>query len=335
MIFITGNSRSGTTIMGLFLGNHERIFTFHEIHFFEQLVDEKNLQRKITLSDAIGLLANLIPIQRNGYLSKTDKNSYQSEAKNLLLNSRNINIHSLTNIKVYEEYLIYETGNQKKTIPCEQTPRNLFYTEAILKNYPLSKIVNMTRDSRSVLLSQKNKWKRRFLGAKNIPLKEALRSWANYHPIITSKLWDSALKQSENYKGHKSYKNVYFEKQINDPESTVKSICDFLEIDFRTKMLEVPHIGSPTGKDGSSIKGIRKDRIATWKNGLTSEEIFICQKITGKPLIKHGYKLKDVKVNYFRLVLLYATLPIKLTASFILNIGRYKNLVTSIKKRLT
>lgn len=36
-IFIVGNSRSGTTMMGRILGNHTDVFTFHELHFFEQL----------------------------------------------------------------------------------------------------------------------------------------------------------------------------------------------------------------------------------------------------------------------------------------------------------
>jgi len=37
-IFIVGNSRSGTTMLARILGNHDNVFTFHEIHFFEQLV---------------------------------------------------------------------------------------------------------------------------------------------------------------------------------------------------------------------------------------------------------------------------------------------------------
>ena len=36
-IFVVGNSRSGTTMMGRILGNHPDIFTFKELHFFGQL----------------------------------------------------------------------------------------------------------------------------------------------------------------------------------------------------------------------------------------------------------------------------------------------------------
>ena len=37
MLFVVGNSRSGTTMMGRILGNHPDVFTFGELHFFGQL----------------------------------------------------------------------------------------------------------------------------------------------------------------------------------------------------------------------------------------------------------------------------------------------------------
>ncbi|MFI5135892.1 MAG: sulfotransferase, partial [Chitinophagales bacterium] len=36
-IFVVGNSRSGTKMMGRILGNHEKVHAFPEMHFFEQL----------------------------------------------------------------------------------------------------------------------------------------------------------------------------------------------------------------------------------------------------------------------------------------------------------
>nr|MCR5854169.1 sulfotransferase [Thermodesulfobacteriota bacterium] len=95
---------------------------------------------------------------------------------------------------VYKFFLYYETKKNKKEIPCEQTPRNLYYLKEIFENVPEAKVIYMLRDPRAVLLSQKNKWKMKFLGHKNMPLKEALRSWINYHPYTISKLWNSASK---------------------------------------------------------------------------------------------------------------------------------------------
>ena len=64
----------------------------------------------------------------------------------------------------------------------------------------------MVGDQRDVLLSQKNKWKRRFLGSSSIPLSEAIRSYINYHPILTAKVWNSSLKYSAEFKDNKRVK---------------------------------------------------------------------------------------------------------------------------------
>lgn len=39
VIFIVGNSRSGTTMLGRILGKSTYVHTFDELHFFEFLVD--------------------------------------------------------------------------------------------------------------------------------------------------------------------------------------------------------------------------------------------------------------------------------------------------------
>ena len=64
--FVVGNSRSGTTLMSIFLGSHPSVFTFRELHFFEQLWNPKDTQ-KLSLEQARDILSRLIIIQREGY----------------------------------------------------------------------------------------------------------------------------------------------------------------------------------------------------------------------------------------------------------------------------
>ena len=91
------------------------------------------------------------------------------------------------------------TKKHGKIIACTQTPNNLFYIKDILQEYPHAKVINMVRDNRDVLLSQKHKWKRKFLGAQGIPLFESFRSMFNYHPITTSLVWNSSLSVTERF----------------------------------------------------------------------------------------------------------------------------------------
>jgi len=57
MLFIAGNSRSGTTMMGRILSMHPDIFTFHELHFFEQLWSTNDGQKQLSIEDAMTLYA--------------------------------------------------------------------------------------------------------------------------------------------------------------------------------------------------------------------------------------------------------------------------------------
>ena len=74
------------------------------------------------------------------------------------------------------------------------------------------------RDPRDVLLSQKLKWKRRYLGAKSIPLREAIRSRINYHPIIISKLWNSSIRLLDRLPADVRIHKICFEELLRKPD---------------------------------------------------------------------------------------------------------------------
>ena len=130
--------------------------------------------------------------------------------------------------------------------------KNMYYLEEILSHFPNAKVINMVRDQRDVLLSQKNKWKRKFLGASGIPLFEAIRIFLNYHPFLTSKIWTSSLKHTMKYVSNPNVKIVKFEEMLVNSHQTIKDICNFLDIKFQEKMLLVPVIGSSTEQDSST-----------------------------------------------------------------------------------
>lgn len=333
IIFIVGNSRSGTTMMGRILGAHPSVFTFHELHFFEQLWSSHERNSVLDTNKAEMLTARLLCIHREGYLTQRKPKFFLNEAKAIIANSDEENIDS--SIKVFDSFLRYETKKEGKTIPCEHTPLNVFYIGEILDLYSEARIINMVRDPRDVLLSQKRKWKRRFLGAKSIPLKEAFRSWINYHPITISKFWNAAVNAADKYSENEHVFSLRFEDLIKDPDVYVHRICEFLGLSFDESMLNVPQVGSSSGFDNPGKKGINSDRTGNWrKGGLNLTEIYLCQKITRFLMDRHSYTSVDVKLNYIKLIYYMFSLPIKLLMAFMLNIKRMKNIKETIKKRL-
>lgn len=331
-VFVVGNSRSGTTMMGHILRNHPMIFTLHhELHFFEQLCASADYNRVLSFEESVKLAARLLCINHDSYWTQGDPARFSEEAGTII---RSIQDRTTTPVVIFEQFLRYVALKNGKTIPCDQTPRYILYIADILKLYPDSRVINMIRDPRPVLLSQKNKWKRRWMGYRNFPLKESIRTKINYHPITISMLWNASVRAVTPFVDHPRVLVMKFEDILTDSETEVMRVCDFLGVDFYKEMLDIPQGGSSL-KKFTANKGIDGSRVEAWrKGGLNPTEIYLCQKITGTLMKQYGYEPESVKVNPLTLLWYLFSLPLKLLMSFIINLKRMKSIPEAIKRRL-
>ena len=325
-IFVVGSSRSGTTMMGRILGNHKDIFTFNELHFFGTIWTNTSNQ-ELSKLEQINLLSRLFCIEENGLFRQENIADFNDKAKNIL-QQKNLNA-----LEIYALFLNTITLENSASISCEQTPKNMYYLEEILSHFPNAMAINLVRDQRDVLLSQKNKWKRKFLGASAIPLSEAIRSFVNYHPLLMSKVWASSLQHTKKYKNHNRVKIIKFEELVSNSEETIKKVCSFLDIDFQEEMLSVPVIGSSTEAD-SKLCHIDSSKIAKWeKGGLSNAEIYLSQIMSADMMKLFHYDLKKFEFPPILIVFYLLTFPIKLGMAFFLNFHRMGNVLEVIKKR--
>ena len=335
MIFVVGNSRSGTTMMGRILGKHPSVYTFGELHCFGQLcappfsskIDKKEIER---------IASRLYCIQREGYRTYGSPQRYLSEARAFL---DGLTIYPETSAALFETFLLHEAAENNRTIPCDQTPRNVFYIADILELYPKARIINMIRDPRDVLLSKKRKWKRRFLGGSDMPMKESLRDWMNYHPITISHIWRTAVSAADRFATHDRVISIYFEELLTHPETTVKSLCAFVGITYTDALLQVPQVGSSIAADQPHRLGINPQRAHSWRSDtiggeLSSAEIYLNQTITAALMKKHNYSPMSIKPNIANLGLHLLTFPVKLAGAFFFNLDRVKNIRETLKRRI-
>jgi len=327
-IFIVGSSRSGTTMMGRILGNHQGVFTFKELHFFGTIWTNHSgltLDRK----QQIDLLSRLLCIEKNGLFQQDNISDFNDRASTILVNKNVSNP-----LSIYELFLAEITSDNKCFIACDQTPKNIYYLNEILSYFPNAKVINMVRDQRDVLISQKNKWKRRFLGASAIPLSEAIRSYINYHPILSAKIWNSSLECTEKFTNNSRVRLVRFEDLLVEPIRIVKELCEFLEIEFYQEMLNVPVIGSSTQQDLKNQFLIDSSKKEKWKNGgLNSAEIYLSQLVSNSMMQKFKYDVEKFRFPPILTLFYLISFPIKLIFAFILNVKRMGNMVEVIKKR--
>ena len=334
-IFIVGNSRSGTTLMSSILGLNPEVFTFEELHFFGTLWSQSDRHTKLTKNQAEELAAKLLAIQDEDVISHKDPKLFAEEAKTVV---ENIKLQSYTATDILQAFLTYSTKKNGKSIACEQTPRNVLYITELLELYPHCHIINMVRDPRDVLLSQKYKWKIRFLGASNIPYREAIRAWTNYHAITISKLWNVAVNSAAKHENSDRLITIRFEDLIVQPEKIIRQVCDFTGLKFAPEMLQVSQSEggvSSHKKIAPGQKGIDSKATGKWKKGgLSKTEVYLCQQITKENMQQHNYTIEPIRANPIQVVLSWLFLPIKLALAVMFNLQRMKNIVEEIKKRL-
>lgn len=329
-VFVVGNSRSGTTMMGRVLGRHTAVFTFNELHFFEQLWTPEANPDPLTPDAAQALAARVLTIQHDSYYHQGDPARFTAEAATAIA-SLQPPIYPPQVLGAVFEHMARANGKQWA---CDQTPRNLYYLDEILQLFPNAYVVVMVRDARDVLLSQKNRWRRRFLGSPNVPLKQTLRVWSQYHPITTSMLWRSGIVTGDRFNGRERVYTMRFEDLVQQPEAKLRDLCAFIGLEFEPEMMQVPRIHSSNRADVGGT-GIDPSVAGRWRQGgLSNTELFLCQRVAGERLAAHGYEVQPQRPNPFTLVGQLLIWGFKLALTLLLNVQRTKNLVESVRRRI-
>ena len=329
-IFVTGASRSGTTLMARVLAGGSEVADLRELHFLEQMVtgEEFLSDDAVTADQAETLVRRLLAGVRDGYFNPEPATIPASDVASVLADAT-----PATRSAIYRSATAFAAQQAGRTIALDQTPRNLFYVDEILDRIPTARIVCMVRDPRDVVLSQKGKWKRRSLGA-DIPLREAIRSWSNYHPFVMAKLWKQAASATLQGARREAVMFVRFEDLLVEPEETVRAICEHCGIRFEEAMLDVARVGSSNRKDQSGETGIDRSRTGAWEKDLSKAEIAIVERATAPLLSEFGYVPSDPRASIAKRAAWAAAMPVKMSLALALNLGRIRNLRAWAAKRL-
>lgn len=330
LIFVVGNSRSGTTMMARALDRHPSIFAFKELHFFEELWDPTSEPSQLAHEEAIALVSNLIAIQRHNYYEPGEPASYTAEAQTIVES-----LSSLTPPALFHGFLVSEAALHGKSIACLQTPRNLYYLSEILAHFPRAYVLIMIRDPRAVLLSQKKKWRGKRTGERRFPLRQIVRTWANYHPLTISLLWRSGIEAGRRYADHPRVKEIIFETLTEQPEQLLKDICSFAHLAYDREMLEVPQVNSSNRANQHGKSGFDPWIAQRWRQGgLLDGEIRICQLVNKDAMVRYGYVPLTPRLRLLQLFAYGLTFGLKLALAFLLNVNRMRNLGPALKRRL-
>jgi omega-hydroxy-beta-dihydromenaquinone-9 sulfotransferase len=334
-VFIVGNSRSGTTLMSRMLRLHSKVYILDETFMFDETSSYEKEFMSLTNDELKSILRRCITIQRKGYYNKDLIEDYNDDVNCVM------NIYYQSDSKGYVNFLksfyAYEASLNNKIIYGDQTPRHVFSIIWIVKMFPNCRIINMVRDPRAILLSQKNKWK----ASKKFkqPVFEVWRTRLNYHPFTVSLLWNKSIDASVAVKnlysnGAMVTKTIIFEEFVENSECSMKEICEFIGINFEPAMLEVDvEMSSDASEEGK--RGVSTTVANTWKKRLSVTEQIICEKTVGERLNMYDYKTCNNKLSIIGLAGWALLWPIHIIVVILMNMGRMGgNPVTFLISRL-
>ena len=290
MIFITGASRSGTTLLSFVLRNHSAVFGLRELQYFGQAWDPRDTGRRFTRNEAIAAAADMLACQEHGALSRDTGPVHKREAAALVAALGPAAADPAELFAAVTHGLAASAG---KLIACEQTPRYIFYARELLERYPAARVVHIVRDPRAVMASQKKRWQRRRLATttSRVPSYEALRVWVNYHPYTIARLWSRATAAALALEGHPRVTLVRFEDLVRQPEATVRRLCERLGLGYEPAMLEVGQVNSSHQSSvGGMRPGLNSGAIDMWQGVLSPAETAITERMCATSMRRFGYE---------------------------------------------
>lgn len=323
--YVVGNSRSGTTMTARLLGRHPDVLTLPELHFLEELWTPG----QDAAVDPQALADRLLHHARNSYHQPWTAGGFGDEPTRIVAAAG----PDPEPWAVFRAVLDHEAAAAGASAIIEQTPRNAFYVSALLADDPDTVLVlNMVRDPRDVALSKRNWWRRTFRGSTGVPWRTTLRRWADYHPVTSALLWRAGVQAPAGIEDPRVV-TIRFEDLLTDPEATLAPALTALGIELDPTMLEVPRISSSNAVDRDD-RGLDASVVGRWRDGLSPTEAWICERLVGATMRRHGYEPEVARPSLVALIGWAVVLPVKLGMSVALNAGRSRRLGDAALRRL-
>ena len=212
-VFIFGPGRSGTSLLHSIVASHSTVHGLPETGLMQYLLSELKTENALREGDnhkIINKIENYPKFRRFRFKNEahqlTSVCSQANDLKSIMLN--------LTGIM--DDY-------KNEPFILEKDPLLLNFSDDLEAYFPGCKQICLLRDPRDVLLSRQS------------------AQWSKKHSVLRHSIAIySHFKQAEKlyYNKGQLLHFIKYEKLVNEPEDTIKKLCNFLELNFEKSMLE-------------------------------------------------------------------------------------------------
>lgn len=260
VFFITGVQRSGTTLLSVLLGGHSAVAIDGYSLAFRLITCFKNYEKILPLN---------LQHPENKVLQFKIENDYQGRLAEFLDCE---NLDAYPDLKALTAAAVNRRLSQKgKTVWGDKSPNLQHYLADILLLLPQAKIIHIVRDGRAVAQSH------------------AAR--AHKHILLAAQEWvhgNTAALVNQKLLGADKHLIIKYENLLQNPETTARKICTFLDLPFEEKMLDMR-----IENEGKSYvkKTFDTSKINSFQEKITPALLRKVENIQTPLLHKFGYKI--------------------------------------------
>ena len=263
--FIIGVPRSGTTLLSILLNNHSEVF-----------IDALSVGRRMVLCyekylHYFALEPGADPIK---LLEKIFEKDNRGDIRSVV-DYKNIDQYESVQDLFYKSVAAQAKAAGKKHWG-DKTPLLINHMPEILQLFPDAKFIHMVRDARPNALSL---MKRQYTD-----LRLSAQQWKeeNAHALV-----------HQHVIGEDQFKVVRYEDLLQDTESVLQAVCDYLQISFEPSMID-PEKDASTLDPNSYVKPkIDASKVESWKKEMSAKQIKQVEEISGDLMDRFGYKLES------------------------------------------
>jgi len=272
-IVIVGCQRSGSTMLGSMLGAHSEMAAIPEAQFFVDCMP--SIKEPFNVSKIVEQIKQhyRFKIWNYSFPPVSENFSTYQEVFESLVKDYALKIHDKKGLKYWVDH---QPGHVKHIAKIKNYYRGL-------------KVINIIRDGRAVANSI-------------MPL-----DWGPNAIHKAAYFWEQRIGYGfavQRFLGEEQCLTVHYEHLVENPNSSMKTICDFLGLEFEDAMLETSGLKVPkftTSQHNLVGQGLVNTRSDGWKTELSQREIEIFEKLTGDMLTYLGYSPITTQQTTFKL----------------------------------
>jgi len=281
-LFITGIYRSGTTLISRILDNNSKIWvTFDSVHFMRFSFERYNPIQKFKNAERLVK-------ETKKRMSKRWGMDFDSDSVLERVNS----FKRIEYSSVYDSIMGVLIKQYKKSATSWGEKTNVCWGKipSFISMFPEGKVIHVIRDPRDVMCSYRE-----------------MTYEPGYSYLDSAFCSLGALQKAQEYTRTFNRNNYYilkYEDFLKNPQKGTKTLCEFLNIDFEPKMLEVNKFTDKSGKwwNGDSsfqkkMTAISTKPIDRWKKSANDMEIFFVEMINRDAMRSFGYKLLGIDAS--------------------------------------